>query len=289
MNPAPLVLRDFNGVIEITADAYELKRKALALARGVTFVKTPEQQANAVAALRELKEVRSGIEATRKAVKAPVLALEREIDNKAKTFVAEVDKDYGRISGLVNHYQQVQHREKAERERELEKGQNDGEALRQSARDLRDRAAQIRMSSNVVSSVKQHDEMITQADDLLKQADVLEAKAIDLIMSGEFAVVPVVDKPKGLAVRRRIDFQVLDALVFAQAWPAFWKVSANGDHANECMVVDRMKVLDALNAPKLDSVFHRTRFPEELSKTDDPRLVSPAGLRVFEDVKAHIR
>ena len=271
---APLVLKDFNGVIEITPGAHELKRKALALARAITFVKTPEQQANAIAALRELKEVRNGIEATRKAVKAPVLAFEREIDSKAKTFVAEVDKDYGRISGLINHYQKTQLREKAERERELEQGQSEGEKLREQAEAIRVKIAQGGL----------HEEAIWN---LTKDAAELEARATDLIMSSEFAVVPTVDKPKVLAVRRRIDFQVLDPIVFCQAYPQFWKVTANGDHDKECLTVDRMRVLDELN--KENGLFRMTRFPEELSKTDDPRLVCPAGLRVFEDVKAHIR
>jgi hypothetical protein len=286
---APLVLKDFNGVIEVTPGAHELKSKAMALARAVNDVKTPEQQSTAVAALRELKEVRNGIEATRKSVKAPVLALGKRIDDVAGNFIEDVERQYGRLSGLINHFQKMQLREKAERERELEKGQNDGNALRQSARDLQDRAGQLHMAANAVSSVKQSNEMKAEAAELLKQAEVLEAKATDLIMSGEFAIVPIVDKPKGLAVRRRIDFQVTDPLVFCQAYPQFWKVSANGDHTNEVLTVDRMKVLDALNAPGMNSIFHKSIFPEELSKTDDRQLVNPAGLRVFEDVKAHIR
>src|SRR4030095_12781815 len=117
----PLVLRDFHGVPEITQDAWALKKAALEAARPVARVETPEQQATAVEALRKLKEVRAGIEASRKAVKAPVLDLGRKIDEIARNYVEEIEKQYGRLSGLINHYQrkQLEARSEAERQREL--------------------------------------------------------------------------------------------------------------------------------------------------------------------------
>ena len=116
-------------------------------------------------------------------------------------------------------------------------------------------------------------------------ADALENQALDMELSAEVAIVPGIDKPKGLAVRQRINFQVTDPIVFVQAWPKIWK--ANDD--NETLKVDRMRVLDELNKTIGLGAFHRTKFPEELSATDDSRLVRPAGLRVYEEIKAHVR
>src|SRR5436190_21272727 len=102
---AVLALKDFSGVIEVTPLAYELKKHALASARPIHKVETPEEQLAAVAALRELKEIRQGMEATRKSVKAPVLDLGRKIDATAQDFMEECYKQEGRIQGLVNHFQ----------------------------------------------------------------------------------------------------------------------------------------------------------------------------------------
>jgi hypothetical protein len=186
------------------------------------------------------------METSRKAVKAPVLELGRKIDAIAATFLEECSKQEGRLQGLINHYQRKQLEAKNDETGKLE--------------EMQERAAQLRKEGR-------------------------EAEAFDLEMSLEIAVVPGIDKPRGLAVRQRINFQVVDPILFVQAWPQFWKRSDE----NETLRVDRMRVLDELNKPNGNGAFHKTRFPEELSANDDPRLVRPAGLRVYEEIKAHVR
>src|SRR6266481_1224852 len=137
---APLVLKDFSGVPEITQDAWRLKAKALALARPIAKVETIGEQLKAVDALTELKAVRSGMEQTRKAVKAPVLALGRKIDDIAHNFLADVDKQFMRISGMVSHYQKKLAREKAAEEEKSLREQQNAEALHIAARKLREQA-----------------------------------------------------------------------------------------------------------------------------------------------------
>ncbi len=254
---AALVLKDFNGVIEVTPDAYQLKKHALAVARPIHKVETGEEQLAAVAALRELKEIRHGMEATRKAVKAPVLDLGRRIDATAQDFLEDCYKQEGRIQGLINHYQRKELEKKREEEKKLEREAEE-------AKRLRDRA--------------------NNTDNPILKAE-LESAAFDLEMSQEVAVVPGVEKPKGLVVKARINFQVIDPIVFCQAWPDFWKWHAD----TETLKIDRMLILDELNKENGNGVFHKTKFPEELSATDDPRLVRPAGLRVYEETKTHVR
>lgn len=255
-----LVLKDFRGAPEITADAYELKRSALKAASKIARVETPEQQLEAVEALRQVREVLKGMEATRKAVKAPVLDLGKKIDNLAHVFTADIEKQQGRIQGLINHFQKVQQRKANEEREKIASEQASATELRRQA-------------------------LVAREAGRYQEAESLEAKAFDSEMTAEVTTVAVVDKPKGLVVKNRINFQVLDAIVFCQAWPGYWKWHGE----TETLKLDRMKVLDALNSPKCDSDFHKSRFPEELSVTDDSRLVQPAGLRVFEETRAHLR
>lgn len=257
---APLVLKEFAGVPEITPDAYQLRKEAIDAARPIARVETPEQQVSAIAALRLLKEIRTGMETSRKAVKAPVLDLGRKIDAIAATFLDDCLKQEGRIQGLINHYQRKQAELRAAEELKLEQ-----QTL--TAAELRQEAAKHR-------EIGEH-----------SKADALENQALDMELSAEVAIVPGIDKPKGLAVRQRINFQVTDPIVFCQAYPKLWKASDN----NETLKVDRMRVLDELNKHNGSGLFHKTTFPEELPAGDDPRLVRPAGLRVYEEIKAHVR
>lgn len=272
---APLVLKEFHGVPEITPDAYELKRTALNEAKQIARVETAEQQVVALAALRDVKAVLNGMEQTRKAVKAPVLALGKKIDNLAHGFIADLESQYGRLQGLINHYQKVQLRKQREEEQKIANEQASAAELRQTAKELREEAAKL----------LQGDGGLDGASSLQDQADKLESKAFDLEMTAEVTILPTVEKPKGLVVRNKINFQVTDAIVFCQAWPQFWKWHPD----TETLKLDRMRILEELNRADQAGCFHKTRFPEELSKTDDPRLVQPAGLRVFEETKAHLR
>jgi hypothetical protein len=268
-----LVLKDFAGTIEVTPRALELKQNALKAAISVARVETPEQQITAVYALKLLKELRGGMEKTRQEVKRPVLTLGRKIDNIAQGFMEEAEKQYGRLSGLINHFQKKQ----AEKQRiEADKIQSQKAA----AEDLRNKAAELRSQLSTAVGA--------DCVNIALEATKLEAQAFDLEMQGELSVALVTAKPQGLVVKNRLNFQILDAIVFLQAYPSYCRVMKHGDHDNECVVIDRMKILDELNKEG-GGYFHHTRFPEELSQTDNRRIVQPAGMRVFEDLRTHIR
>jgi hypothetical protein len=170
--------------------------------------------------------------------------------------MAECYKQEGRLQGLINHYQRKELEKKREEEKKLERNAEEAKKLREEAQHATGKAKKE-----------------------------LEAKAFDLEMELELALVPVIDKPKGLVVKDKINFQVIDAIVFCQAYPQFWK----WNEENEFLKLDRMLILDELNKENGKGVFHKTTFPEELSETDDPRLVRPAGLRVYPEVKSHLR
>jgi hypothetical protein len=267
-----LVLKDFGGIPEITQEAWQLKREALEVAGKIAWVKTPQQQTAAVAALQKLKVVRSGIEDSRKAVKAPVLELGRKIDEIARNYAEEIEKQYGRLSGMINHYQR---KLLAAQQEEIDKAKAQGSQVVE----LREKAAEYR--ALMLQAVD-----MRSATEWKSKAEKLETEAFDLEMQLETAPVTVAnDKPKGLVVKNRVNFQVIDAIVFAQAWPQFWKWHED----TETLKLDRMRILDELNRADQRGVFHMTRFPEELSQVEDRRLVQPAGLRIYEETKSHVR
>jgi len=253
-----LVLRGFGGVPEITPDAFKLREKALALAKPIQKVVTEQDQVTAVAALRELKAIRTGMESTRKAVKAPVLDLSKKIDNIAGDFVAEVEAEELRLQGMINHHQ-----------RKLLDAQ-------------RDEQERLQHEAQAAEELKRKAE---REKDPEKKAE-LEAQALDKELEGEVSAPLAIAKPKGLVVRVKLDFKVTDAILFAQAYPDFW--GAHDD--NETLRVKRMDVLDELNRADGRGIFHRTRWPECLSDNPaKPELVKPPGLNVFESVKSHTR
>lgn len=263
---AALVLKGFGGVPEITPSAQELKVQALALARPIAKVENEQEQAIAIDALQALKAIRTGMEATRKSVKAPVLELGRQIDSIASDFLDDCSKQEGRLQGLINHYQRKQL--EAQRAEEERVRREQAEALR-----LEDEARRKREEAE-----KANDPV------LIQEAAKLEEKALDATMSSELSASQiVVAKPKGLVVKTRINFSVKDPHVFVQAYPDFFKWHPD----TETLKLDRMRILDELNKER--GVFHKTHFPEELATSQQPELVRPPGIEVFSETKAHVR
>jgi hypothetical protein len=258
-------------VPEITRDAHTLRDDALNAARVVARVEDDQQQATAVAALKLLKEIRSGMETSRKAVKAPVLALGRKIDEIAANFMEQCNRQEGRLQGMINHYQRKQLEQKREQ---------DVDAVNQAKR-----ADEMEVEAQQARHAAVFETDPIKKAELLRKADVLESDALNAKMTGELMVIDDPSKPKGLVVRNRINFQVINPIVFVQGYPQFWKW--NEEH--ESLKLDRQRILDELNKVNGDGLFHQTKFPEELSASEDRRLVRPPGLRVYEETKAHVR
>lgn len=263
-----LALRNFAGTLEIAPDAHELKALALAVAIPIAKVEDEAEQAAAVAALRDLKKIRIGIEAARKSVKAPVNALGTQIDHIASAFMADANREEMRLQGLINHFQRKQlDAQRAEEER-IRREQVEAQRLSDEAQRKREEAERAN-------------------DPALKQeAAKLEEKALDAQMSGELAGgTVVIAKPKVLVVRSQLNFQITDAIVFCQAFPEFFTWNAE----TETLKLKRRQILEELNREDCRGRFHLTHFPEELPEKKDSRIVRPAGMTVFEQTKSHVR
>lgn len=96
--------------VAITQEAQTQKDDALALAKAVTIVTTAEQQQDAIAVASIMKSLVKGVEATRVEVKKPALEAGRLIDDIAKRYSDELEKEVKRVEGLAATYQAEQNR-----------------------------------------------------------------------------------------------------------------------------------------------------------------------------------
>ena len=244
-----LVLKNFSGTPEITPSAYALQKAAIAAAKPILKVETDEEQMVAVAALQLLKNLRNGMETTRKLVKAPVLDLGKRIDAKAADFLEEPDREEKRIAGLINHRQrQIMEAQRVEQQR-IEREQAEVLRLEDEARRKREAAERA-------------------GDDKLKaEAKKLEAAAFDKKMEAEVSGTQVVvSKPKGLVVKNQINFRIIDPFLFCKAYPHFF----TWHKETETLKLRRREILEELN--KEGTLFK-----------------GAPGLEVFEDLKSHVR
>lgn len=263
-----LALRNFSGTLEIAPDAQAMKRDALALAKPIVKVETEQEQSLAVVALRDLKAIRTGIEAARKSVKAPVLDLGKGIDSIASDFLDEASREEQRLQGLINHFQRKQ----------LEAARAEEDRVR------REQVEAQRLADEAQRKRKEADRANDPA--LKQEAAHLEEKALDAQLSGELSSrAVVIAKPKGLVVKSKLNFQITDAILFCQAFSQFFTWHAE----TETLKVKRREILEELNREDCRGVFHMTHFPEELPAQRDSRIVRPAGMRVYEETKSHVR
>jgi hypothetical protein len=266
-NASPLVLRNFSGSPEITPEAFALRKLALERSIPIKKVETEQEQFLAVMILRDLKAIRNGMETTRKSVKAPVLELGKKIDAIAADFLQEIDREEMRLQGHINHHQKTQLRLKREEEEKVIRDQAEAERLKLEAEKLREEAQR------------------TSDPALKEQASELEAVALDKTLSSELSASITISKPKGLVVRERLNFQIEDAIIFCQAYPQFFSWNPE----TETLKLKRREILEELNKPDAKGIFHLAQFPEELPDEKGSRIAKPPGMRIFEDLRSHVR
>jgi DNA repair exonuclease SbcCD ATPase subunit len=98
--------QDFSVLVHESAIA--TRDEALACASLVQTVKDSRTRDLAVEAQRELKTLLAAAETNRKALKAPVIDLGKAIDDTAKEYCGEVQREYARIDTLVCEWEEEQ-------------------------------------------------------------------------------------------------------------------------------------------------------------------------------------
>lgn len=208
--------------VEIAPEAHTQKEDALGTAALVRAVTTPAQQEFAVAALREIKGIKKKIEDSRRAIKAPVLTLGKDIDSAAATFCAELDAEESRITKAVSTYQAEEARKarEAEEAKQAELRRIEHERLaaeREAQRKADEEARAARSLEAAEDAAKRH------------EAEKLRA-AVEAQKAREAVIVKPVVAParaEGMAVRQVPRFEIIDIRALAFARPDLVRVEPN--------------------------------------------------------------
>jgi len=123
-----------NGVIiEIIAEAEQMKIQALMSSKGIETVDDVFEATIAAEAQSALRGLIKGIEESRKLAKAPVLEVGRQIDSVAKDYIEDVKAEESRIARLLGAFQIVERDKKiaAERQARIQEQKVMAEAAKQ--------------------------------------------------------------------------------------------------------------------------------------------------------------
>lgn len=123
-----------NGVIiEIIAEAEQMKIEALMSSKGIETVDDGFEATIAAEAQSALRHLIKGIEESRKLAKAPVLEIGRQIDSVAKDYIEDVKAEESRIARLLGAFQIVERDKKiaAERQARIQEQKVMAEAAKQ--------------------------------------------------------------------------------------------------------------------------------------------------------------
>ena len=123
-----------NGVIiEIIAEAEQMKIEALMSSKGIDSVDDGFEATIAAEAQSALRHLIKGIEESRKLAKAPVLEIGRQIDSVAKDYIEDVKAEESRIARLLGAFQIVERDKKiaAERQARIQEQKVMAEAAKQ--------------------------------------------------------------------------------------------------------------------------------------------------------------
>lgn len=214
-----LVIRGIESTgVTIAPEAVSRKRMVLDESRLVNTVASQFTQTAATESLRELVRIEREVEKDRQAIKQPVLALGRQIDDTAATFLADVKQESARLKTLLSNYE-VEQRKKAEEERRRQE-----EAQRQAQEAERKRLEEIERQKRIAEeAARQAEQAATpqQATEAIKATVEAETKVEELAapVAQPLFRPPVVTRAEGQVVRETWDYEVTDIARLASEHP----------------------------------------------------------------------
>jgi chromosome segregation ATPase len=276
--------------LSVSPSAHEQKRSVLARTAAILTVTDAASLEIAQRELKTLSLMRNWVEKGRKAVKAPVIELGKQIDQTATEFLAELVTEEARVSGLAAEFvreEQRKAREAAEAaERERQRIAREEHELRMAEERKRMEAEQARMAAESEALEAQRRELAAErakdeaaAEQARREAAAAaeraalaerekheairrEQEAIAAARDQQRAVTESVAAPALAGVSEVIDFEVVDVAEFYAKFPQLCEVT-----------VKRADVLHALKR----------------SFTKNGKLPEVAGLRVFHNTKVRGR
>jgi len=174
-SPAPLELQQF----ALTPEARERIENALAAAAIIGKVATVQQQENAVAAQRSLKQLVNDIEKVRKQLTEPALAFQRQVMAAAKEATTPLETEYGRLSDLIADFAMQERRRAQEAQEKIERERREAEAkarkeAEEKERAIREQAERERIAAELEAKRKQ--EEFAKSPEGLAQAEAFRLK-----------------------------------------------------------------------------------------------------------------
>lgn len=269
-------LGDFT--VTVQPSAQQAKEAALAVAADFKLVPTnATEQADCIAAASMCKSLVKGMEATREAVKAPVLEAGRTIDSTAKAYSGALDAEVKRLEGLAAKYQArlIAEAALARAEEEARQKRIADELERQRQEELREarqreqerNAARLRDLEAIQAAKDEEERQRAQqaADEAaeararqvreeeLQRAEMVEQQ-MEQLREGTTALAALAPaKAEDARTTVKMDYEMIDIA-------ALWKIRPDLVRMTE----ERAKILTAINVP------------------GQPLL---PGIRVFESVK----
>jgi hypothetical protein len=197
-----------NAQIDILPEVFTRRDIAVLEARQITTITDAFEAEIATDALRGVSVLAKEIESARVAVKAPVIALGKKIDETAKAFIVDLVSEELRLNRLLGDYAADKQR-KADAERRA--------AQEEADRLAREAATAARAAERATTD--------GQAEQAQQAAAAAEVKAIE----ARVAVAEVKrEGPAGIVLRQTYKFEVEDIKALFKARPDLCVIEPNG-------------------------------------------------------------
>ncbi|MCE5310466.1 MAG: hypothetical protein LLG20_22745 [Acidobacteriales bacterium] len=222
-----LILSGQGYELAIAPEAEAQKAELLKHSALIVEVNDPDANQAALIQVKKLAAMRNAVEKSRNIVKAPVLQVGRDIDAKAKDFVAAIDAEEKRVSKLVATYAEAVERERQRIARELEaKRQAEEKARREAEAAAAKAAAEAAAAAAKAQEAEWEDDEETKrqaAEEAAKrEAEAAAAKAAEEAAKSR----PILDvvPAKASGVKFVHDFEVLEICHLAFQQPRLVKM-----------------------------------------------------------------
>ena len=218
--------------IAITELAEQKKALLVVRAKEITAVTNEGEQHQAINVVRDLKALSGEIEATRKELKEPLLALGKEIDTVSKCFVAPIE---GEVSRLQNACGSFLRQKREEQERVEAEERRKREAVTAAARAEEERLRK-ELQEKEVSDYQRYK--------IEKKLDKVNANAaIELQASQQREIEAKATQTKGTQLRKRYICTVTDVKLAFAALPQIFDVTLSASKVQAALKLDEETVL----------------------------------------------
>lgn len=218
-----LILSGSGYELAVAPEAEALKQDLITASAAITAVINPDDNATAREQVKKLAALRNLCEKSRNQVKSPVLKIGKDIDQKAKDFVLEIETEEKRLSKLMGDYAAEVERERVKVMREIEAKRQAEEKAAREAEAARIKAEQEAEAARIAAEKAEWESTTPEeeaaAAAALKLAEEIKANGIAAAEAARLAeearkaeetkVVAFIPE-KAAGVKFTADFEVTD-------------------------------------------------------------------------------